>query len=591
MAPDQPHLPRRLAAILQADVVGYSRLMGQDEAGTVLRLRALREELIGPAIGARNGRVVKLMGDGILAEFPSVVDAVAFAVDVQNGARERNSAAPGEPPIELRIGINLGDVLVEGDDLYGDGVNVAARLEGLAKPGGICISGAVHDALGNKLPFAYDYLGEQEVKNIVQPVRTYRVNSTGSSRSGGGWSGNADNSETAEKPSVAVLPFVNMSRDDEQEFFADGMTEEIITGLSKIGEMFVTDRTSVYTYKGKEVKLRDVARELGVRYVLEGSVRRAGERIRITAQLIDAPTGHHLWAERYDRNVVDIFDLQDEITQEIVTALQVQLTEGEQARVRRRQTDDVRAWERYVGAQTLLRRFNRQDNRAARALLEEALGHDPSFAPAWSLLAWTHLTDAKAGWSPSAEVSLEQGAALCEKSLALDDGQADVHAFLGGIRLHQRRFEEAEEMGRRAVELGPNVADALAFLGMVLTYTGKPEEACSLIDKAMRFSPFYPDWYMGILGISYRLIGRYDDAIRIDQERLNCSPENIFSDFRLAALHEELGQHEEAQRCVAEAMRKNPDASLRQVRACEPFQDSEELERYLDILGRAGLPD
>ncbi len=355
--------------------------------------------------------------------------------------------------------------------------------------------------------------------------------------------------------------------------------------------MFVIARNSVFTYKGRATKVQDVAAELGVRYVVEGSVRRAGNRVRITAQLIDAQSGHHLWAERYDRELADIFDLQDEITQEIVTALQVQLTEGEQARLRRRQTNDIGAWERYVRAQTLLRRFNKQDNLAARALLEEALRIDERFAAAWSLLGWTHLNDAKLGWTQSPETSLEEGATLCEKSLALDDGQSDAHAFLGAIRLHQRRYEEAETIGRRAIELGPNAADSVAFLAMTMNYVGRPAEALGLIERAMRFSPFYPDWYLGILGVSYRLLERYDEAIDIDLRRLERSPQNVFSNFRLAVVYEEIDRHAEACTQVAELLRKNPDASLRQIRVSEPYQDERELERFLSALRSAGMPD
>ncbi len=582
---------RKLAAIVAADVVGYSRLMGEDEAGTLSALKARRERLIEPKIAEHKGRIVKLMGDGLLAEFASVVEAVQCAVEIQERQVEENAAEPANRRIEFRVGINLGDVIVDGDDLYGDGVNVAARLEGLAEPGGICIAESVHTAIENKLSLRYDFMGEQQVKNITRPVRAYRVWRSASAAQTEHAAESRREVKATDKPSVAVLPFENMSTDEEQQFFADGITEDIITSLSKIGEMFVIARNSVFTYKNRATKVQEVAAELGVRYVVEGSVRRAGNRVRITAQLIDAQSGHHLWAERYDRELADIFDLQDEITQEIVTALQVELTEGEQARLRRRQTNDIGAWERYVRAQTLLRRFNKQDNLAARALLEEALRVDARFAAAWSLLGWTHLNDAKLGWTKSPERSLEEGAKLCEKSLALDDGQPDAHAFLGAIRLHQRRYDEAEAIGRRAIELGPNAADSFGFLAMTMNYTGRPAEAVGLIERAMRFSPFYPDWYLGMLGLSYRLLERYDEAIDIDLMRLERSPQNVFSNFRLAVVYEEIDRHADACTQVAELLRKNPDASLRQIRVSEPYQDERELERFLDALRRAGMPD
>ncbi len=337
--------------------------------------------------------------------------------------------------------------------------------------------------------------------------------------------------------------------------------------------------------------VRQVAKELGVRYVLEGSVRRAGNRVRITAQLIEALSGHHLWAERYDRELVDIFNLQDEITSEIVTALEVRLTEGEQARLRRRQTDDLGAWEFFVRGQTLLRRHNKEDNRPARALFEQALERDPDFAAASALLAWTHMVDARLGWSTSAEVSLEQGAALCEKSLALDDAQPDAYALLGCMRLIQRRYEEAETYGRKAIKLGPNVADAFVWLATTLNYTGRAQEAVGLIEKAMRFSPFYPSWYLGILGVSYCVLGRFEDAIAADMKRLARDPDNTLSNFRLAAVYAGMGREDEARAQVAEALKKNPNASIHQVRVSEPYRDEDEMERYLDGLRKAGLPE
>lgn len=400
-----------------------------------------------------------------------------------------------------------------------------------------------------------------------------------------------DASRLPRRPTLAVLPFANLSRDPDQDHFCDGMTDEIITALSKISDIFVIARSSVFTYKGRAAKVRDVAHELSVRYVLEGSVRTAGGRVRISGQLVDTESGHHLWAERYDRELTDIFELQDEITREIVTALQVRLTEGEQARLRRRQTDDLAAWECFARSQEHLRRFNKEDNLVARGLLEEALRHDPRFPAAWSHLAWTHLVDARLGFGSSAQVSLEQGAAFALKSLGLNDADPDAHAVFGAMRLFQRRFDEAEAECRKAVEFGPNVAEALVWLAVVLAYTDRAQEALGLIEKAIRYSPFYPDWYLGIQGVIYRVLGRFEEAIQVDLERLARNPDQALSNFRLAALYSETGRESKARDQVAELLKKNPHASIQQVRVSEPYRDESELERYLSLLREAGLPE
>ncbi len=400
-----------------------------------------------------------------------------------------------------------------------------------------------------------------------------------------------ESSPVPRKPTLAVLPFANMSGDPDQDHFCDGMTDEIITALSKISDMFVIARSSAFSYKGREIKVQDVAHELGVRYVLEGSVRMAGNRVRINGQLVDTESGHHLWAERYERELTDIFELQDEITQEVVTALQVRLTEGEQARLRRRQTRDLAAWECFARSQEHLRRFNKEDNLVARATLEQALKRDPNFPAAWSYLAWTHLVDARLGFSTSAQVSLEQGAAFASKSLGLDDADPDAHALLGAIRLFQRRYDEAEAECRKAVEFGPNVAEALVWLAVVLAYTDRAQEALGLIEKSMRYSPFYPDWYLGIQGVIFRVLGRLEEAIQVDLERLSRNPDQTLSNFRLAALYTQTGLGSQARDQVVELLKKNPLASIQQVRVSEPYRDEDELEQYLDFLRTAGLPE
>jgi len=582
---------RRLAAILAADVVGYSRLVGDDEEGTLTRFKALREELIDPAIARHDGRIVKTMGDGVLVEFPSVVDAMRNAVEIQRAVTEREAGLPEERRIAFRVGVNLGDIVIDGDDILGDGVNVAARLEGLAESGGICISAAVFEQVKGKAEIEFEDLGEQRLKNIADPIRAYRVLlDGGQSKTPRAKTEKSPSPAVPGKPSIAVLPFDNMSGDPEQDFLADGLAEDIITALSKLSELFVIARNSSFAYKGQSPDIRQVAEELGVRNVLEGSVRKAGNRVRITAQLIEAVTGHHLWAERYDRDLADIFELQDEITGEVVTALQVQLTEGEQVAIRRRQTKNMAAWESYSRGLTLLRRFNRQANAQARELLERAVDLDPDFAVAWSLLGWTHYNDVRFGWTESA-AALEKADEFAKRSLSLDDKLPDANAVVGIVALIKRQYEDALLYGERAVELGPNIADCFAMLAMTLVYCNRPEEALGRIERAMRLSPFYPDWCLGIAGMTYRLLGRFDEAIAADKERLVRNPDNIFSDFRLAAIYGQTGRHDEACTHVAQALRKHPHLTLRQIRISEVYRDEAQLEAYLDLLRKAGMPE
>ncbi len=481
-------------------------------------------------------------------------------------------------------------MVIDGDDIYGDGVNLAARLEGLAEPGGICVSDKVYEEVRDRTEFAFEDLGEKKVKNIDRPVQVWRWAGDPNAATGGNTSAGQGLS-LPDKPSIAVLPFTNMSGDPEQEFLADGLAEDIITALSKISEMFVIARNSTFAYKGKSPDIRQVAEELGVRSVLEGSIRRAGNRVRITAQLIDAESGSHLWAERYDRQVVDIFDLQDEITQEIVTALEVKMTKGEQIRVRRRQTNNLDAWDAYVRALSHLIRFTREDNAMAQELGTRAANLDPDFAAAHTLLAFTHQADARLGWAQSSAEALELGVNAALRALAIDENDADAHAMLGTLRAMQHRYDEGLEAGRRAIKLAPSAADHYVWSAVTLNLVGRAEEAVNLIEKAMRLSPFYPDYYLGIIAQSYRLLGRFDDAIAADKERLARNPGNAFSDFRLAAVYSELGREEDAKFHVQEALRKNPHFSLELVRQTDPYADEGEMEHYLELLRKAGVPE
>ena len=583
---------RRLAAIVSADVVGYTRLMERDEVGTHARLRARFKALVDPMIGEHGGRVVKLMGDGLLAEFPSVVDAVKWAVEIQAKVAELSVEEPDEQRIEYRVGVNLGDVIVDGDDIYGDGVNVAARLQEIAERGGVCISEKVQAEVRGKLGVEFVDGGAQAVKNVSDPLRVWR------------WSPRQVGASDAarrrlageplplpDKPSIAVLAFDNLSGDPEQEYFADGIAEEIITSLSKVPDLFVIARNSSFAYKDKSPDMRQVAKELGVRYLLEGSVRRAGNRVRVTAQLIEALSGHHLWAEKYDRELSDIFALQDEITHEIVVALQVRLSEGDQALLRKRQTNNIEAWECFVRASSASSSATRATRDQAREFLERAVTLDPNFAVAWVHLGRSHWTDARAHWTGTPEKSLDRAAECAERALAIDSTYPDSHAFIGVIRLFQRRFAEAVAAGEKAVELGANSAESYLVLAQTLNYVDRAADAAALIERAKRLLPYYPDNLLGVLAVSYRMLGRYEEAIALDTERLRRNPDNMYSDFRLASVYIELGREEEARHHVAEAIKKNPHASLQQVRFSEPYEDEEYLDGYLDLLRSAGLPE
>ncbi len=585
---------RRLTAILAADVVGYSRLMGVDEAGTLTALQELRATLIDRVVAEYRGRTVKLMGDGALVEFASVVDSVQCAVEIQRAMAERNAQVPEDRRIEFRVGINLGDVIVEGDDIYGEGVNVAARLEGLAEPGGVCVAGTVFDHVTGKVDLPFEDMGSQTVKNIAAPVRAYQWRSEPVTAANPvvpeTTVGTSQNLRLSDKPSIAVLPFDNMSGDPEQEYFADGLVEDIITNLSKLANLFVISRNSTFAYKGKATDVRKIAEDLGVGSVLEGSVRKAGDRVRITGQLIDAKTGSHLWAEKYDRQLADIFDLQDEITRKIVTALSVRLTEGDQIQLRRRQTNSVEAWESYCRGQSYLRRFNKPDNEQAKQTLNKVITTDPKFASAWSHLAWAHYMDGRAGWAPSDE-AFERAKDYANKSLSIDDRLPDAYAMLGAIALHRRSYSEAISLGKKAVELGPSVADNMVILGMTMNYSGRVNEALELVERAVRLSPHYPDWYLGIAGVSYFQLGRYENAIAADKARLARTPDNTFSDFRLAAIYQKLGREEKAKAHAAQALKKNPSLSLSQIEISEPYQDPEILQDYVELLRRTGIPE
>jgi adenylate cyclase len=584
---------RKLTAILSADVKGYSRLMGENEAETVKTLTSYRNIMSG-LIQQHRGRVIDSPGDNILAEFASVVDAVQCAVATQKELKVRNAGLPEQRRMEFRIGVNLGDVIEEGERIYGDGVNIAARIESLAEGGGICISGTVYEHIENKLPLKYDYLGEHTVKNITKPVRVYSVPMEYYSLPlrAEVASTNRMDFPLPEKPSIAVLPFDNLSGDSDQEYLADGMTENIIAVLSNVPAMFVIARNSTFTYKGKAVKVQRVAEDLGVQYLLEGSVQKSGSRVRVTAQLIDAIKGHHLWADRYDRNLQDVFALQDEITLKILTALQVKLTHGQEAQMHE-STDNLEAWRHFVRAISFFERFTKEDNAKAQELFERAVGLDSKYAAAWTMFGWTHWIDASFGFSQSRKESFKQAVKAAQKALELDNANPDVHSLLGGIHLFQGQHEQAISEGKKAIALRPNDACNLALLGQTLSFSGRPDEAIGLMERAMRLNPYYPEWYLGVLGQSYRVAGRYEQAIATYNEllerRQKTGGTTLQPHLGLTLTYMKIGREDDARDHSAELMRIDPTFSMEWVRQATFFKDQERLEEDLAALRKAGL--
>ncbi len=582
---------RRLAAILAADVVGYSRLMSEDEAGTLAALKAHRGELIDPKITEHQGRIVKTTGDGMLVEFPSVVRAVQCAVEVQKGMAERNADSPDNRKMLLRIGINVGDVIIEGEDIYGDGVNVAARLEGLAEPGGICVRRAVRNQVRDKLPFIFEDLGELEVKNIARPLRVFRVaiepidiKCTDA----------APALTLPDKPSIAVLPFDNMSGDPEQGYFSDGISEDIITDLSKISGLFVIARNSSFIYKEKSPNIAQVSRELGVRYVLEGSVRKAANRVRISAQLIDGTTGGHVWAERYDRELQDIFVVQDEVTKEIVNSLKVNLTRREQ-QAERKGTENLEAYDCYLRGREQLWQLDREIQGQSRAMLQRAIELDPEFAAACSMLSLSYTLEYINRWSDSPERSQVLARELAQKAMALDDSHAMPHVVMSlayiWTRRENRSIVEATVEAEKAIALDPNSAFAYSVYAQALLYGGRSAEALEAIETAMRLDPHYPDLWLHFLGQIYFMLERFEEAVSALQRRLIRYPGTDISRVLLASCYGHLGRINEARAVWLEVFRINPHYSLDHHLEVLPHEDTADLDRMVDGLRKAGLPE
>ncbi|MGD8766125.1 MAG: tetratricopeptide repeat protein, partial [Desulfobacteraceae bacterium] len=625
---------RKLAAILSADVEGYSRLMDDDEEETVRTLTAYRTA-INDLVQQYRGRVVDTPGDNILAEFTSVVDAINCAVKIQRELAERNAELPYNRKMEFRIGVNIGDVIEEEGRIYGDGVNIAARLESMAEAGGICISGRAYDQVANKLGLEYENLGEHQVKNITTPIRVFRVLSFPGAAAhrvvqakkavGKKWRNLAVAAGSValivavavgvwqfytyrpkvepasvekmayplpDKPSIAVLPFENMSGDPSQDYFSDGLTDQIISTLSKFRSLFVISRTSTFTYKGKPVKVQKVAEDLGVKYVLEGSVQRTADRIRITAQLIDATTGHHIWSARYDREPKDIFAIQDDITLEITKALRVKFTVGEQARLwAKSSTTNLTAWKKYVQAADYVFRFSKGDNAIARRLLEEAIVLDPMYADAYVGLSTTHFFDARFGWVKSRAESVKMALKYAQKALELNDTLDSAYTMIGGVYFLQGQYENAIAEGERAIALNPNGALSYQALAGWVGCSGRWDESVELAKKSIRLQPFPPASYYHWLGRAYFMTEQYDEAIATLNKALHVNPNYLPAHAFLAACYSSSNRQAEAESAAKEVLRINPNFTLESYAKTLPYKNKADVERYVAALRKAGLPE
>jgi adenylate cyclase len=621
---------RKLSAILSADVKGYSRLMGEDELETVRTLEAYRVVITEVTENYR-GRVVDSPGDNVLAEFASIVDAVESAVEIQRQLKARNAELNENRRMEFRIGINLGDVIEEGFRIYGDGVNIAARVEGLAEGGGICISGTAYDQVKNKLDLDYEYLGEHSVKNIVEPVRVYRFTmepkpvETATSeerprpttwrwatvggllaiivvagtfliwnfyfRSASSQKKSASVAITAiplsGRASIAVLPFKNLSKDPEQEYFSEGITNDIITDLSKFRELLVIASNTVFTYKGKSVNVKKVSQDLGVRYVLEGSIHKLGNKLRINAQLIDGATGHHLWAERFDRHSEALFEVQDEIVQTIVTILSIKVDEAERARAMRKDTDNLEAYDYALRGKELLLSGGRSETIKAKEMFRRAIELDSRYASAYVGLGWAYYVEAVAGGTEFPLKAMEKALSLGQQAMDIVEADADVHALLGSVNLRLENYDLAINQLNRAIELNPNHALSHLRLGTIMLYVGRADESIQLLEAGIRYNPYtVPDDY-GRLALAYYIKGNYDDAIKILQKDLVRSPKNPFHHIILAAAYAQESMMEEATRSAEAVMNLFPFFEVDS--AFTLFRNQEDRNKIIEGLRKAGF--
>jgi len=572
----EQRVQRRLAAILAADVVGYSRLMEADEAATLTALKARRRDVLDPLVAKHQGRIFKTTGDGVLIEFASAVNAVQCAVELQHGMATANADQPEDLHIVLRIGVNLGDVMIEGSDLYGDGINIAARLEALAEPGGILVSSMAYDYVRNKVKVGFDDFGPQTLKNIAEPMRAYRVSGTPAV--------NVTAPKPAtDKPSIAVLPFTNMSGDPEQQYFSDGITEDIITELARFRQISVMARHSSFQFRDSGGDVRRVGRELGVGYVLEGSVRRSGGRIRITAQLIDALTGNHLWAERYDRDADDIFAVQDEVVRTIVATLFGKVEDAGAQVAKRKRPESLAAYDYLLRGFEYQQRQTREDLVQARRMLEKAIEIDPELAAAHAYLA---LVDQGEWDLEGSAILLDQALKNAQKAVALDEDDARCHVILGYTYLWARNLEKAEFHQLRALAINPNDANIVAHMGLLSVYLGKAGDGIRWLNQALRLSPYPPDWYRGFLGMAQYCIRDYAEAVKSLNPMIGQFPwERMYS----AASYAQLNRIKDAHAQLEECRVLRPHGSFLDYAASEPFRNPADRDHLLEGLRKAGL--
>jgi adenylate cyclase len=577
---------RRLSAILAADMVGYSRLMEADETGTLARLRTHRLELIDPAIAKNKGHIIKTAGDGMLVEFQSVADAVECAAEIQRRMARRNADVSPARWIQFRIGINLGDVIVENGDIFGDGVNVAARLQELAAPNGICVSAAVRDQVGDRLDVAFEDLGEQNVKNIVRPIRIFRVLLDKEPRPR--LEGVVDEPRPATKPSLVVLPFVNMSGDPEQEFFADGLSEDITTELSRFHDLLVISRNSAFVHKGKAVKVQEIAREFGVHYVVEGSVRKAGDRVRVSVQLIDAETDRHIWAERYDRKIEDIFAIQDEVTCAIVGTLPGRIEAARHERAKHKPTENMAAYEYVLAGKILHHRSTPDDNAEAQRLLDRAIALDPKYAHAHAWKACVLGQTWVNNWCADREATWKQVADELHIALSLDDNDSDVHRILAAVNLAHDDHEKARYHQERALSLNPNNDLILVQNGELLMWLGRPQDGIEWIRKAMRLNPYHPERFWNHLGRAHYTARQYSDTVEA-LSRVS-RPDRTHHAFLAAALAQ-LGDKTAAAAHAQEVLREDPAFSNQRFLSTLHYQLDSDRDHLREGLLKAGLPE
>jgi adenylate cyclase len=578
-------MERRLAAILAADVVGYSRLMEENETDTLAALKAHRGELIDAKIAEHQGRIVKLTGDGMLAEFASIVNAVACACEIQRGMGDRNIDVPPARRIEFRIGINLGDVIAEGDDIYGDGVNVAARLEGIARPGGVTISASVRDHIGNRLGLEFEDMGDQVLKNIDRPVRAYNILLAGQAARSSAKRPAQQQAVDRDKPSIAVMPFDNMSGDPEQAYFSDGVTEDIITELSRFRSLFVIARNSSFALRGEQIDIPQIARRLGVQFVVEGSVRRAGRRVRITAQLISAATGAHLWAERYDRELEDIFAVQDEVVRTVVATVAGRLEVAGAEIARRKPPDSLVAYDYILRGLEQLNLEGKEHNSEARRLFEKAVELDPQYAVSHAYLALAIFVE----WTSNrASNELERAVTCAQRALELDESDSRCHRILSMIYRQLRQYDRAEFHSDRSIALNSNDALAALYRAGLLRSLGRAEEGVKWARKAMQLNPYHPNWYWNTLAFVLHDAGRYVEALNAYGQM---TQRPSFYHAYVAACHARLGRMDEAHMHVALALKAKPDFSIAAWAKRLPYKNEADLQRFLDGLREARLPE